>query len=484
MSVMDPGDPGGVSAAVLAAVREASEEAIVVTNLDGTIVSWSASATRLYGYAPDTLVGRPLALLWPASAVQALAASFARVREGHRVDEVETQRLAHDGSVIDVSGTLSPILNRQGALIGVLSLSRDIRSQRRAEEAFSASQARWRALLDSAVDGIVVIDARGRIEAFNRAAERLFGYSERDVLGKNVNLLMPSPYQAEHNEYLARYLREGEARIIGIGREVTASRRDGSTFPVHLSVGEMAFGGERRFTGILHDLSARTTLEAELREQTALARLGEMAAVIAHEVKNPLAGIRGAMQVIGGKLPEDGAERGITREIVARIDALSELITDMLVFARPPKPHLAPVAVRSLIASTADLLTANPEFKAVTVSIDGEAPPVNADVGLLKIVFENLLMNGAQAMQGRGLLAVSIGSDEQACTVAFRDAGSGISPELREKVFTPFFTTKAKGTGLGLPTCKRLIEAHHGSISIGSPSGGGTIVTVALPLHR
>ena len=115
---------------------------------------------------------------------------------------------------------------------------------------------------------------------------------------------MPAPYHAEHDGYLARYLATGVQKIIGIGREVTGLRRDGTTFPLHLSVGEMMVGGERKFTGILHDLSARVRIEEQLREQSTLARLGEMAAVIAHEVKNPLAGIRGAIQIIGGRLPE------------------------------------------------------------------------------------------------------------------------------------------------------------------------------------
>src|SRR5947208_1008621 len=202
-----------------------------------------------------------------------------------------------------------------------------------------STQGPWRSIVESAVDGIVVIDAKGRIEAFNPAAERLFGYSEAEVIGQNVNVLMPSPYREEHDAYLSQYLTTGEKRIIGIGREVTGLHRAGTRFPVHLSVGEMAVNGERKFTGILHDLSARIRMEEQIREQTALARLGEMAAVIAHEVKNPLAGIRGAIQVIGGRLPKESRDAAVAKEIVNRIDALNELIKDLLLFARPPQPR-------------------------------------------------------------------------------------------------------------------------------------------------
>ena len=339
------------------------------------------------------------------------------------------------------------------------------------------------AIFESAVDAIIVIDAHGRIEAFNPAAELLFGYRESEVLGKNVTVLMPEPYRHEHDGYLSRYLTTGEAKIIGIGREVKGRRRDGSMFPVHLSVGEISVGGEPKFTGILHDLTARVRMEEQLREQTALARLGEMAAVIAHEIKNPLAGIRGAIQVIGGRL-KDGGDQAVVQEIVARIDSLNDLMKDLLLFARPPKPRPTALDLTLLVATVAGLLREDPALADVQVDVRGSAPPVLADAGLLKIVFLNLLVNSAHAMEGRGRIRVSLSSVDGVCEITFNDSGPGIPPAVREKVFTPFFTTKARGTGLGLPTAKRLIEAHSGTISIECPPEGGTVVTVTLPLQR
>ena len=338
------------------------------------------------------------------------------------------------------------------------------------------------AIVASAVDGIIVIDARGRIEAFNPAAERLFGYREAEVIGRNVNILMPSPYHDEHDGYLARYLHSGQAKIIGVGREVTGRRADGTTFPLQLSVGEMSLGGERKFTGILHDLSERVRMEEQLREQAALARLGEMAAVIAHEVKNPLAGIRGAIQVIGSRLPADSRDGAIVKEIVARIDSLNELMQDLLLFARPPQPKPIPVDVGPLVSTTAALLAEDPALRDIRVDVRGVAPPILADAGLLQIVFLNLLVNGAHAMRGGGTLQVSITAAGESCAIGILDSGPGIPAEVREKIFVPFFTTKARGTGLGLPTAKRLIEAQLGTIRIDCPPSGGTLVTVQLPL--
>ena len=345
----------------------------------------------------------------------------------------------------------------------------------------SEANARLRSIIDSAVDGIIVIDSRGHIESFNPAAQRLFGYPESEVRGRNVKMLMPSPYHEEHDKYIERYLTTREARIIGIGREVVGRRRDGTTFPIHLSVGEISVGGEPKFTGIVHDLSARVAMEAQLREQTALARLGEMAAVIAHEVKNPLAGIRGAIEVIGNRLPDDGRERATVREIISRIDALNDLMKDLLLFARPPKPRPTPIDVLPLLSSTVDLLAQDPALKEIRVDVEGSAPPILGDPEMLRIVFQNLLVNGAHAMRGRGTIRVEIGMHDTTCEIAFADSGPGIPPEIRDRVFTAFFTTKARGSGLGLATAKRFIDAHRGHINIDCPPAGGTVVTVQLP---
>jgi len=279
-------------------------------------------------------------------------------------------------------------------------------------------------------------------------------------------------------------LATGVQKIIGTGREVTGLRRDGTTFPLHLSVGKMTGGGEPRFTGILHDLSARVRIEKQLREQTSLAKLGEMAAVIAHEVKNPLAGVRGAIQIIGTRLPKDSKDGVIVGEIVSRIDALNALMKDLLLFARPPQPKLALVDVGMLVTNTADLLRGDPGFQGVHVRIDGEPARVVADAELLKIVFVNLLVNAGHAMQGRGTILVSLSSIADMCQIGFTDEGPGIPLDVLENIFTPFFTTKVRGSGLGLPTVRRLIEAHQGTISIACPSGGGTVVTVQLPGER
>lgn len=348
-------------------------------------------------------------------------------------------------------------------------------------EALRVAEARWRAVIDAAVDGIIVIDARGTIDVFNHAAERMFGYQESEVKGQNVRVLMPEPDRSRHDGYLDHHLKTGERKIIGIGRSVTALRRDGTPFPVHLSVGVMEIDGEKHFTGILHDLSRRTELEEKLREASALARLGEMAAVIAHEVKNPLAAVRGAVQVIGSRLPPASGDTAIVKEIIARIDGLNDLIQDLLVFARPPAPRPAAIDLERLLDSVATLLKRDPANADVALEIDGRVPPLTGDPNLLTIVFQNFLINSAQAMQGRGTITLTLAAGDGWHHVTIADTGPGIPAEIRANLFRPFKTTKARGTGLGMATARRLVELHGGRLEVVCPEGGGTVITTHLP---
>jgi signal transduction histidine kinase len=295
---------------------------------------------------------------------------------------------------------------------------------------------------------------------------------------------MPSPHRVQHDLYLERYLRTGVNTVIGIGRDVVALRRDGSLFPAHLSVGEMRVADESHFVGIVHDLSARTKLEERIREQAALARIGEMAAVLAHEVRNPLAGIGGAIQVLGRRFPNDSAEASVVRDVLARLNGLNELVQDLLLFARTPQPRFEPIALRVVLSGARDLLVRDPLFEHVQIDIMGDAPPIEIDGELLRIVFQNLMINAAQAMAGSGTVTASVSSDHDHQRIVIADTGPGMTVETRAQLFKPFFTTKARGTGLGLATVRRLLDAHNGTVSIDCPPGGGTLVTVELPAHQ
>jgi two-component system sensor kinase FixL len=474
------------SHARLRSIIDSAVDGIIVIDGHGRIEAFNPGAERLFGYPEPEVLGRNVKMLMPSPYHDEHDGYLDRYLQTGAATIIGTGREVtgrrRDGSTFPLHLSVGEMaVKGERKFTGML---HDLTQRVRLEGELRASEARWRSVIDSAVDGIVVIDAHGRIEAFNPAAVRLFGYEEREVVGRNVNILMPSPYHEEHDTYLTRHLATGVQKIIGTGREVTGLRRDGTMFPLHLSVGKMTVGGEQRFTGILHDLSARVRIEKQLREQTSLAKLGEMAAVIAHEVKNPLAGVRGAIQIIGTRLPKGSKDASIVTEIVSRIDMLNELMKDLLLFARPPQPKLAVVDIGALVATTANLLRGDPAFEQVEVRVGGEPARALGDAELLKIVFVNLLVNAGHAMQGHGTIYVSLASIADICQIAFTDEGPGIPADVLEKIFTPFFTTKVRGSGLGLPTVRRLIEAHQGTISIACPSAGGTVVTVQLPGER
>jgi two-component system sensor kinase FixL len=479
MSDRPPGDPELSS--LLAAIVESSDDAIIGKDLTGRMLTWNQGATRMYGYEAREAIGQSISLLIPPDHADELRDIMVQIAHGERVPPHDTVRLTKSGRRLHVSLSISPIRGAAGDIVGASAIARDISEARRLDTALRASEARWQAIVNSAIDGIVVIDECGRIESFNTAAEQLFGYPEASLVGENVKILMPAPYHEEHDGYLSRYSTTRERHIIGSGREVSGRRRDGTVFPVHLSVGEIFLGHERKFVGILHDLTSRVRSEELIREQTALARLGEMAAVIAHEVRNPLTAVSGAIQIIGESLPAGGPEAVIAKEVLARLDALNALTNDLLMFARPPRPKIGPVDVAALLRMNWDLLAKDRNLDGVHFELEAGAALVQGDVDLLQIVFQNLLINASQAMKGEGIIRVGAARQKDRVLVTIHDSGPGIPQAVRARLFQPFVTTKARGTGLGLSTAKRLIEALDGTIAIDCPPGGGTCVSVSLP---
>jgi signal transduction histidine kinase len=242
-------------------------------------------------------------------------------------------------------------------------------------------------------------------------------------------------------------------------------------------------GRPEQYIALRYDITERKASEATLRAQTALVQLGKMAAMVAHEVRNPLAGLRGAMQVIGKRLAPGSPEQAITTDAIKRIDTLNEIVNDLLLFARPRQPVRQHMGVGPWLNDTIALLKEDPRFRHVHISVD--VPPgdaIQADPEQLKLVLLNLLINAAQAMEGQGEITVEARLVPGWHELRIIDQGAGIPAHVREHLFEPFFTTKHRGTGLGLPTASRILEGHGGSIRLDCPPGGGTVAVVRLPV--
>jgi PAS domain S-box-containing protein len=470
---------------ILRSIFDSAVDGILVIDGKGSIRAFNPAAERLFGYRADEVLGQNVKMLMPSPDREQHDRYLANYLETGHARIIGTGREVRgrrkDGSTFPMHLSVGATqIDGEPAFTGIV---HDLSRRTQIEESLRKSEERLRSIVESAVDGIIVIDDRGLIRAFNPSAERLFGYRIGEVLGRNVSLLMPSPDRDRHDGYMHNYLTTGNKRIIGIGREVTALRKDGTTFPVHLSVGEMVVEGRRSFTGILHDLSDRVQLEQRLAEQKSLAKLGEMAAVVAHEVKNPIAGIRGALQVITARMPPEQRDRAILLDIITRLDALNRIVQDMLMFARPRALRKEPISLGALLGETASMIERDPTMQQLEIGVIGSVD-ITGDREMLQVVFQNILMNAAQAMDGRGRIDVTITQIDSHCHVAISDRGPGMAREVREKAFDAFFTTKHRGTGLGLPIARRVVEAHGGTIHIEAPPDGGTIITLELPLPR
>jgi len=369
-----------------------------------------------------------------------------------------------------------------GRVTGTLSSGTDVTESREAERRLRVSRKDLEDL-KSALDQsaiVAITDVQGRITYANDKFCEISKYSREELLGQDHRIVNSGHHPKEFFRGLWQTIGNG-----GIWRgEIRNRARDGSIYWVDTTI--VPFLDERgrpyQYMAIRNEVTERKRAEALLREQTTLARLGEMAAVVAHEVKNPIAGIRGVLQVIGARMPGDSRDRAVIADVQERLDTLNELLQDLLLFARPTEPKTARAPVRPLVEDTVHHLNRDPGMGRVEVSVAGEDAVVSVDPAQFQRAFLNLLINAGQAMNGRGRIEVAISTRDGRCEIAVRDGGAGISPEVRERIFEPFFTTKHRGTGLGLPTAKRIIERHGGSLGIECPSGGGTIVRVSLPL--
>lgn len=361
--------------------------------------------------------------------------------------------------------------------------------------------AEFDALLNAAIDGIMVIDEQGLIVRVNRSAESMLGYSAEQLLGRSLNMIMSDEDAGRHDNYVGQYLRTGRRRIIGIGREVLARRKDGSVFPVSLSVGEVRLKGEIRFVGLMRDLTAEKQAEEEAlhhREEmmhvSRLTTMGEMAAAMAHEINQPLSAIATYTAACLRLIARD--ESNIT-EVVSALESINaqahragEVIRRIRSFTRSRELSRRPVTITSLIEEIRPLAELDAKASSIRLdfSLDPSLPEIVADVVQIQQVVLNLIRNGVDAIREspaerrKLLLEATVGTDSQ-LRIAITDQGPGIDESLRDRLFTPFFTTKSTGMGMGLAISRSIITAHGGTLDFRNNVDGGATFWFTLPIH-
>jgi two-component system, LuxR family, sensor kinase FixL len=477
----------------------ASRYAIIMVDPAGMIATWNAGAERVYGWRAEQILGRNCAILSAhESPEQAALAELDQARREGRFSG-EIWQLRSDRSEFLADLTISPIRGPAGDLLGYAKVVHDVTDRRANERALERREEHLQSILDTVPDAMVVIDDAGIMVSFSSAAERLFGYGQAEVLGKNVSLLMPSPDRELHDEYIARYKATGVPRIIGTGRIVTGLRADGSTFPMKLSVGEARTADQRLFTGFIQDLTEVRAFEAQLDQLKSelihvsrLSAMGTMASTLAHELNQPLTAIATYAQAAESMLEDDSAEpdRELLREVVAdmggqalRAGAIVRRLREFVA-----RGDLAKTVedLPGLVEEAAALALVGTREKGISAKFDfgPGATPVLVDRVQIQQVLINLMRNAVEAMEGAPRRELSISTSpegETAIRVAVRDSGSGIAPEVKSHLFEAFNSSKPAGMGLGLSICRTIVEAHGGRIEALDCEGGGTEFHFTLP---
>ena len=366
----------------------------------------------------------------------------------------------------------------------------------RAFEDLTEREAHLRSILDTVPDAMIVIERDGVMRSFSAAAERQFGWTAAEAIGRNVSMLMPEPYRSAHDGYLARYLATGERRIIGIGRVVVGERKDGSTFPMELSVGEMKGVAHTYFTGFVRDLTDRESterrlqdLQSELVHTSRLTAMGEMASALAHELNQPLSAIanymKGAEHLLeSDPLNRERIRRGLQSGAQQAIRA-GDIIRKLRDFVAKGDVERRPENLSSLLEEACTLAMIGGRERGVHLRfrIDPEADMVLADRIQVQQVVLNLVRNAIEAMEGqprRDLVVAAKVLPDHMRQVSVIDTGSGISPEFADQLFKPFQSTKSAGMGVGLSISRTIIEAHGGRIWAEPNPGGGSIFHFTL----
>jgi two-component system sensor kinase FixL len=475
-------------------VEAVADIALLVLDSVGRITSWNTGAERIHGWRKDEVLGRHFSMLSTGQDATGQELDMAR-RTGRY--EIQTPCVRKNGTVFTAHLTIAPFAGHAGQVNGYAMVIRDVTERVLAEEALKSREAHLRSILETVPDAMVVIDEQARIQSFSTTAMRLFGYEPNEVIGENVKILMPNPYRDQHDAYMHRYLRTGERRIIGIGRVVVGQRKDGSTFPMELAVGEMHSSGERYFTGFIRDLTERQQTETRLQElqselvhMSRFTALGEMASTLAHEINQPLTAISNYLKGCRRILERmEGETVPMLREAVneAADQALraGQVIRHLREFVARGESERHIESLPKLIEEASALALVGAKERGIRVAFDFDpvAAFVLADRIQVQQVLLNLIRNAIEAMQDqprRELLVATKAVEDGLVEVSVRDTGPGIAPEIAAHLFQPFMTTKKHGMGVGLSICRTIVESHGGKIQAVSPPGEGTTFRFTL----
>jgi two-component system sensor kinase FixL len=485
--------PANTTGPLLAAIVASSNDAIIGKDLNGTVTFWNDAAERLFGYKAADMIGRPITQIIPPTRIEEENAILDRVSRGEVLTHFETERLTWDGRVIPVSLTISAIRNELGAIVGVSKIARDLSEMQQVHRDLQRREALLQSILDTVPDGLVVIDQCGIVQSFSPAAQHMFGFAADEVVGRNVRILMPASHAIRHDGYMEHYLRTGERRIIGIGRVVVGQRKDGTTFPLELQIGEVSIPGAHLFTGYIRDLTERhdrdrrlAELQSELIHVSRLSELGQMVSALAHEVSQPLTAIANYLNGIRRLLrayPESALHQAIEK-VAEQAERAGNIVQSLRGLVRKDSRLQQAESLERIIQETSALaLIGTSRSVGLDLRVATDACYGVVDKVQIQQVLLNLMRNAVEAMEGAAVRTLTVATERQGdwVEISVADTGPGLPKPVRSRLFQPFVTTKPEGLGVGLSICRTIVEAHGGNLLAEDNPAIGAVFRFTIP---
>jgi PAS domain S-box-containing protein len=470
---------------------------VIIHDVDGRVLYWTSGCERLYGYTRLEAVGQRVHDLLDTRYPRPRAEVVVTLAE-RGAWQGELEHRAKDGSTLSIASLWVTQKSAEGETVAVLQNNHDITGLKRVQAELATREAHLSSILETVPEAMIVLDEQGLITSFSAGACALFGYRPDEVIGRNVKVLMPQPYRAEHDGYMANYMRTGEARIIGYGRLVQAVTKDGKVFPVELAVGEARSNGRRIFTGFIRDLSSRQKTEQELRQSQKMEAIGQLTGGVAHDFNNILTAIIANLELLIPLLT-DPDQQELAGEAQGAAQDGAKLAAQLLAFARRQPLNPKPTDVGRHLGGFAELLRRTlGESIELRLSIPQDTHLTVVDSAQLRNAVLNLAINARDAMLRGGQLTIEITQVRldadyaqmypevrtgRYVLITVTDTGTGMPEDVRRRAFEPFFTTKGlgAGTGLGLSMVYGFVKQSGGHIQIYSEPGNGTSVRIYLP---
>jgi PAS domain S-box-containing protein len=466
-------------------LEQTSLDGVVTTDARGLITSCSNGACNLLGLLPGEPIGRSVSAFYSGGASEAHTVMDAVKRDG-RLHNYITEIVTPAGRRIPIALSVSAIRNAGGSIVGTIGVVHNLTEMRRLEDELNRKNRFMANILQDSADAIVTLDPDDVITSWNRGAESIFGYAAGEVIGKSINFLVPHALQ-ESNELI--HLRE-RVRTQGVVRSYQTERltKDGRQIQVIFTRTAIRDDAGRMIgvSAVLKDVTSYRNLERELSNAEHFATIGELSAGLAHEIKNPLAGIKGAIDVIRGAMPPENEHREILGDVLHEVNRIDKIVRDLLNYAKPKAPSHGDIHLYEIAQRMTAIARQSSKNEAITIELKtlSDIPVFTGDETQLEQVLLNLLLNAQNAVRKGGRVEVRLSHDSEEREIRFevQDNGLGIPEEIRKKIFQPFFTTRTDGTGLGLATCLKNIQYHGGHINVHSEIGVGTTFTVTIPL--